>query len=197
MTRVGGFAAYEWVYVFDADEFLLHRYRGTGLRTVLGDVPDKHRPHQVRGPYWIAPLTTSTRTDLGRYGTEILPSISTSRLHADPRAARRRYGRTRECRTSTCPSRSKGIVRGRCGRTGSQGRGSLRSEQHAHERQFTLPPTRLRAGHVPLVEPSPGWPGSVLYGQRLKRLRLPAPHGWQSRMIRRLEVWLGGSTSSR
>ncbi len=201
MTRVGGVAAYSWVYVFDADEFLLHRDRAQGCARSWGTSRTTSTSSGTRSTTGSRP-TTSTRTISGRYGGDPVIDLDPPSSCRSPGCSPQIWSNTGMRTSSTCPSARRASSWPRWADR-IAGRGSLAQSSTLTSGSSPYLRRGLRAGHVPLVEPRPGWPGSVLHGQRLKDSGFPPHHGWQSRMIRRLEVgWaarrvLGSSTPSR
>ncbi len=181
MARVGRFAEHEWVYVFDADEYLLAP-RGQGLRDILADVPPDVDAVRYEVHNWVAPSTFDD-ADLARYDEiryrarpNIFAEVPGEILADEIERGNMNYFDAR--------FESKIIMRGHRASWIKAGAHDLKHTQGVHE--IDEPASRLRAAHLPL----PSRRQVALksrHGQALIDSHLPRSHGWQNQMLRRME----------
>jgi len=175
-------ATYDWVYVFDADEFLLTA-PGTSLATELSRIPDGVETVRYQVHQWMTPedMDETSPAHYGRIVQRTLPNVfieESPLLLADDIEAG-------DINFFDVPFPSKIIVRGPLSSAISAGAHALVSG--ATSAEFTADPDQLRAGHLPLLSRE-----RLLrkgqHGQALIDAGFPQQHGWQNQLIGRLEL---------
>lgn len=146
ILAAAGASEYEWIYVFDADEFLLSK-NNQGLRAILADVPDAVDAVRYEVHQWVAPHNMNDR-DIEAYSfitQRAIPCIFTNppaeMLFADIQLGHLNF--------FDLPFPSKVIIRARDAYALSAGAHSVRSSFPISE--LVLPTDCLRAGHLPVL----------------------------------------------
>ena len=181
MAAVGA-SRFDWVYVFDADEFVLASPE-TSLHHELQRLPAGVDVVRYEIQQWLTPenMDDTNPTDFGRAVKRTVPNIFTNPnglLNAEDIEA----GLTN---FFDYPFPSKVIVRGGLTSNLSAGAHSVNSRSRVIE--VSIEPTRLRVGHLPLLS----WARLLRkseHGQSLVDAGFGQEHGWQNQLIRRLEL---------
>ena len=181
MAAAADFASYDWVYVFDADEFLITS-RNLRLKDVLAGVPRGIDLVRYEVHNWIVSESFDD-ADLSRY-----PEI---RQRARPSVFLEVDGAVLadgiehgDLNFFDVPFGSKAIVRGHL--AGGLAAGAHDLSDTGDAADTCLPPERLRAGHLPFTSRR-RLQQKCRHGQRLIDAGLSRSHGWQNQMLSRIE----------
>jgi hypothetical protein len=182
MMHVAFAATYDWVYVFDADEFLLTP-TGRGLADVLADVAPEVDSVRYDIHQWVAPadMDETSLDHFERITQRALPNIfvdSAGELLADDIE----HG---DINFFDAPFSSKVVVRGHHGHTVLAGAHGLRLERDAIE--MHLSPKIIRGAHLPLLSRG-RLSMKCNQGQVLIAQGFPPDHGWHNQMLRRIQL---------
>ena len=182
IVRLGRAWEYDWVYVFDADEFVLTP-AGLALPAVLADVAVDVDVVRYEVHNWVAP-TSFDESQLRAYREirqRAVPNVFVD-VPGELLADEIEHG---SMNFFDVPFASKVIVRGRATAWIGAGAHGVRLARDVHE--TVLMPSRLRAGHLPLVSRA-RLHRKARQGQALIDAGFSPRHGWQSRMFRNLEL---------
>jgi regulator of replication initiation timing len=179
MTRA---SSYEWIYVFDSDEFLLVE-ANEDLRSVLAGMPDTVDVVRYEVHQWIAPHDMRDRS-LEQYGSIIYRSIPC--IFTKPPDEILAHDIERGyVNFFDVPFDSKVIIRGRYANALAAGAHGVSNYQSINE--LTLAPDQLRVGHLPMLSRD-RLNLKCRQGEALMDAGFPPGHGWQSQMLRRIEL---------
>lgn len=170
----------DWIYVFDADEFMITTGRST-LPEILANIGPafSHVRYQLQN--WVTPFDfhAGTLEDIRRVNRRSRVNQFMKlpvELYADEIAAG-------NLNYFDLPFRSKVIIRNSEHAWLAAGSHSLHGSRPG--RSFELPLETARAAHLPLLSRD-RLDAKVKHGETLVRSGFPLRHGWQSQMIFRL-----------
>jgi len=167
----------DWLYVFDADEFLITGGDGP-LRDILGEVGQEHHAVRYEVQNWVS-TRDFDHTDLSRYRQlryRALPNVFLN-MNARIISDEIHHG---DLNFFDVPFGSKVIVRNGDDVWLAPGTHHLKSPAASHE--MVLASDTLCAAHLPFLS----WARlalKVAHGRSMDRDRFPTAQGWQSRMI--------------
>lgn len=180
MEAVGA-ADFDWVYVFDADEFILPG-PDTSLTDVLRSQPADVDEVRYEAQRWVTPvdMDETNPDDYQRIVKRAFPTVPAGRspmLMAEQIAAG-------DLNFFDLPSPTKVIVRGHLACEVAAGAHFVHSTSVVGSH---VDPEQLRAGHLPLLSRERLMRKSR-HGQSLIDAGFSKEHGWQNQLIRRLEL---------
>jgi hypothetical protein len=171
---------FDWIYVFDADEFILPG-EGLTLAASLRSIDEECDAVRFEVHQWVSPWDFD---DLDLQGYSRIRQRSVPDGSSDQSGSR--LGREIESGRLNffdVPFPSKVIVRGRNAHLLSAGAHSLRTGSPVHEK--SVDPNILRVGHLPLLSRR-RLGGRCEQGKALREAGFSEDHGWQSQMLSRL-----------
>lgn len=174
---------YDWVYVFDADEFLLLP-GSDSLLTLLATVSQDVEAIRYEVHQWVA---TRDMDDLevGDYlqiNKRAIPSVFIDQP-GELLAYEIQYGNVNYF---DLPFPSKLIIRGRYAHKLSAG-AHIVTPPNRQPLELKLDPQQLRCGHIPLLSRRRLKLKSD-HGQAMFDANFPPAHGWQNQALRRVEI---------
>ena len=174
--------SFDWVYVFDADEFVLLPPE-MKLGEILSRVPSNVEAVRYELDQWVAPTDFNDldTTDYSRIRYRAVANNHTKMVGEDL-ADEIEQGRLN---FFDLPSLSKVIVRGKWAHLLTAGAHLMRKETEMAE--MTMDAVALRVGHLPLLSRR----RLVLkseQGAALIRAGFAPGHGWQNQMIYRMQI---------
>lgn len=178
LLQVGGVTAYDWVYVFDADEFLLAG--PGGLRAVLAGAAADVSAVRYELHQWVAP-TSFDEADLAAYPRLRHRAEPTVESTAETQGAIERA----ELSFFDVVFTSKVVVRASASLWIAAGTHAVTFPLGVHE--SGAPPEALRAAHLSHLSRA-RLSRKARLGQAHIDAGMPADHGWQNQMLRRLEL---------
>lgn len=183
LLEAAGADDYDWVYVFDADEFLLTA-PGSSLRDVLAGVDPTVPVVRYEVHNWVAP-SDFDEGDLAAYGSltlRALPDPTRGPADVGDLATAIEEGTVN---FFDVPFPTKVVFRGGSV-TWLSGGGHLAREPQGLQ-ELEVPPSTLRAAHVPLLSER-RLALKVAQGRALAEAGFPPEHGWQNQMLHRIEI---------
>ncbi len=198
ITAVVGARSYDWVYVFDADEFILTRPDST-LKDVLAKVPPGTDAVRYHIDQWVAP---SDFDDLAVDDYDRIRHRAITPIFAEPPAELLAEEiEQANLNFFDVPFGSKVIVRGDLSHAIGPGAHLLKTSWRPKE--ITLDPSVVRVGHVPFLSRR-RLDRRCQRGRALKEEGFPPTHGWQSQMLSRIDedgqldtFWLNHSVHAK
>ena len=181
MAAAADFASYDWVYVFDADEFLITS-RDRRLKDVLAGVPSGIDLVRYEVHNWVVPESFDD-ADLSRYPEIRQRAQANVFLNVDGAVVADAIEH-RDLNFFDVPFGSKSIARGHL--AGSLAAGAHGLADSGNAADTWLPPEQLRAGHLPFTSRR-RLQQKCRHGQALIEAGFSRSHGWQNQMLRRLE----------
>lgn len=176
-------ASFDWVHVFDADEFVLPE-AGRSLPDVLAEVGPEVDVVRYEVHNWVAP-SDFDETDVASYDGLVQRSVPDPDLvpeyAADVATAVEEGSRS----YFDVPFPSKVIFRG--GRVLGLAAGAHLVRLPETTREAGLPPSTLRAAHVPFLTER-RLDLRAAQGAALEAAGFSPEHGWQSWMLHRMQV---------
>jgi hypothetical protein len=174
--------SFDWVYVFDADEFVLLPPE-MKLGELLSRVPPDVEAVRYEIHQWVAP-TDFNDLDIAEYSRIRCRSVANNftKLAGEDLGDEIEYG---SINFFDLPFPSKVIVRGKWAHALAAGAHLIREETGIVE--MTMDASTLRVGHVPLLSRRRLALKSE-QGAALIRAGFDPGHGWQSQMIYRLHI---------
>jgi hypothetical protein len=182
ILAAAGASEYDWVYVFDADEFLLTDTDG-GLRQVLAEVLTSVDIIRYEVHQWIAPhgMRHWVLNDYNLITQRATPCIFT-----DPPGESLAYDIEQGyINFFDIPFQSKVVIRARYAHALAAGAHAVNSSQPISE--LALAANRLRVGHLPMVSRD-RLNLRCRQGQALMEAGFPPGFGWQSQLLYRIEL---------
>lgn len=180
MVSLGPRVRWDWVYVFDADEFILTP-NGALLPDVLDTVDRAADAVRYAIDNWVTP---SHFDDLDVSGYAHIRHRAVPNIFAETGMETVAEVERGNVNFFDVPFPSKVIVRAGSAGWIAAGAHGLRHQTVA---ESVMPPERLRAAHLPLLSRR-RIALKARQGQALVDAGFPPGHGWQNQMIRRLEV---------
>jgi hypothetical protein len=173
---------YDWIYVFDADEFLLSP-TGSNLKMLLSEIPQSAEIVRYEVLQWVAPVDMNDfepdcYRKINRRAVPCLFSQPSGKILGDDvERGRLNY--------FDVPFQSKVIVRSSHASALLAGAHLAQSEGIDTEYSATI--DQLFVGHLPLLSRR-RLTEKCRQGERLMRSGLDPQHGWQAQMLRRIEL---------
>ena len=176
-----GIEDFDWVYVFDADEFVLSG-PGTSLKTELGKLPPEVVSLRYQIDQWLTPwnFDEDDVADYVRITSRAIPRVDSEEwellISSEIEVGNMNY--------FDVHFPSKIIVRAPYALRIGDGAHQLRgSEQPA---EATVMPSKIRVGHLPMLSRK-RLERKSRQGERFHSAGFPPQHGWQAQLLWRLE----------
>ena len=174
--------SFDWIYVFDADEFLLIP-SDTSLKKILSETPSEIVALRYQIDQWVSPVNINLDR-LSDLELIIDKSIPEENLPLPGSQLNDRITRG-TLNFFDVPFPSKLIIRSDYAQKLSAGAHHLLSHEKVSER--TIPPNLLRVGHLPYPSMDRVRTKSS-HGRALIEAGFSPDHGWQSQMLAKMEA---------